>query len=70
MTDKRPFDKENTTRIPFGDLIELINQKCDYKFAIIDNEVDEELMTLAQKEGIDLTGYKHVMEKRATTEIL
>lgn len=62
MTDKKPFDKENATRIPFGDLIELINQKCDYKFAIIDNEVDEELMTLAQKEGIDLTGYKHVIE--------
>ncbi len=62
MTNKKPFDKENTTKIPFGDLIELINQKCDYKFAIIDNEVDEELMTLAKKEGIDLTGYKHVIE--------
>ena len=62
MTNKRPFDKENTTKIPFGDLIELINQKCDYKFAIIDNEVDEELMSLAKKEGIDLTGYKHVIE--------
>ena len=62
MTKKKPFDKENTTKIPFGDLIELINQKCDYKFAIIDNEVDDELMTLAQKEGIDLTGYKHVIE--------
>ena len=62
MTNKKPFDKENTTKIPFRDLIELINQKCDYKFAIIDNEVDEELMTLAKKEGIDLTGYKHVIE--------
>lgn len=62
MTNKRPFDKENMTKIPFGDLIELINQKCDYKFAIIDNEVDEELMSLAKKEGIDLTGYKHVIE--------
>jgi hypothetical protein len=62
MTNKKPFDKEKTTKIPFRDLIELINQKCDYKFAIIDNEVDEELMTLAKKEGIDLTGYKHVIE--------
>ena len=62
MTNKKPFDKENITKIPFRDLIELINQKCDYKFAIIDNEVDEELMTLAKKEGIDLTGYKHVIE--------
>ena len=62
MTDKKPFDKENTTRIPFRELIELINQKCEYKFAIIDNEVDEELMALAKKEGIDLAGYKHVIE--------
>ena len=45
MTNKKPFDKENMTKISFRDLIELINQKCDYKFAIIDNEVDEELMT-------------------------
>ena len=62
MTDRRPFDKEKTTKIPFSELIELINQKCDYRFAIIDNEVDEELMALAKKEGIDLTGYKHVIE--------
>ena len=46
--------------------MELINQKCDYKFAIIDNEVDEELMLLAKKEGIDLTGYKHVIETSGT----
>jgi len=62
MTNKKPFDKEHQTRIPFEELIEMINQKCDYKFAIIDYEVDEELMALAQKEGFDLTGYKHVIE--------
>ena len=62
MSNKQPFDKGNQTKIPFEDLVELINQKCDYKFAIIDNEVDEELITLAKKEGIDLTGYKHVIE--------
>ena len=62
MSDKQPFDKEKQTKIPFEDLVELINQKCDYKFAIIDNEVDEELKALAKKEGIDLTGYKHVIE--------
>ena len=62
MTKKKPFDKENTAKIPFGDLIELINQNCDYKFAIVDNVVDEELMALAKNEGIDLTGYKHVIE--------
>ena len=60
MTDRGPFDKEKTTKIPFSELIELINQKCDYRFAIIDNEVDEELMALAKKEGIDLTGYKPI----------
>ena len=62
MTDKKPFDKERQSKIPFEELINLINQKCDYKFAIIDNEVDEELMAIARKEGIDLTGYKHVIE--------
>ncbi len=44
MTDKKPFDKEQSIKIPFSELVELINEKCDYKFAIIDNEVDEELM--------------------------
>lgn len=67
MTDRRPFDKEITTKIPFSELIELINQKCDYRFAIIDNEVDEELMVLAKKERIDLTGYKHVIETSGTS---
>ena len=62
MAKKKPFEKENTMKIPFEVLIGLINQKCNYKFAIIDNEVDEELIALAKKEGIDLTGYKHVIE--------
>ena len=62
MTNKKPFNKEHRARIPFEELIEMINQKCDYKFSIIDYEVDEELMALAQKEGFDLTGYKHVIE--------
>jgi len=62
MTNKKPFDKEHQSRIPFEELIKMINQKCDYKFAIIVYEVDEELMALAQKEGFDLTGYKHVIE--------
>jgi len=62
MTDKKPFDEEHPTKIPFEELIKLINQKCDYKFAIVDNEVDEELIALAKKEGVDLKGYKHVIE--------
>ena len=59
MTDRRPFDKEKTTKIPFSELIELINQKCDYRFAIIDNEVDEELFSLLSRRvscrGLSLT---------------
>ena len=53
MTDKKPFDKDQSIKIPFSELVGLINEKCDYKFAIIDNEVDDELMLLAKKEGID-----------------
>ena len=34
MTKKKPFEKENTTKIPFEELIGLIDKKCDYKFAI------------------------------------
>ena len=67
MTDKKPFDKKHSTKNPFSELVELISQKCDYRFAIIDNEVDEELMALARKEGIDLTGYKHVIETSGTS---
>ena len=57
----KPF--ENTgKKIPFEEIVELINKKCDYKFAIIDNEIDDELIETARKEGIDLRGYKHVIE--------
>ena len=62
MTNKTPFDKENPTKIPFEELLELIGTSCSYKFSIIDEQVDEELIALAKKEGIDLTGYKHVIE--------
>jgi len=66
MTKKKPFDKENTKKIPFEELIELINQKCDYKFAIIDYEVDDELISIAKTAGVDITGYKHVIETSGT----
>lgn len=62
MTKKKPFNKENTTKIPFSELVELIGTQCDYKFAIIDYEVDEELKSIAIKAGINLEGYKHVIE--------
>ena len=62
MTDKKPFDKKHPTKIPFSELVELIGTSCDYKFCIIDENIDDELLELAAKHDIDLTGYKHVIE--------
>ena len=62
MTDKKPFDKEHSTKISFSELVELIGTSCDYKFCIIDENIDEELNELAAKHNIDLKGYKHVIE--------
>ena len=62
MTNKKPFDKENTTKISFSELVELIGTSCDYKFCIIDETIDDELLKEAAKHNIDLTGYKHVIE--------
>lgn len=61
-----PFDKDSRKRILFEELVKLIGQNCDYKFAIIDYNVDEELMDIAKKAGVDLTGYKHVIETSGT----
>ena len=66
MDSKTPFNKYKQTKILFSDLVELIHQDCDYHFAIIDNEVDDELIELAKTQGIDLTGYKHVIETSGT----
>ena len=62
-----PFDKESRKRIPFEELVKLIGKNCDYKFAIIDYEVDDELKTIAKAEGINLDGYKHVIETTGTS---
>ena len=62
MTDKKPFEKERSTKISFLELVELIGASCDYKFCIIDETIDDELLELAAKHNIDLTGYKHVIE--------
>ena len=62
MTNKKPFDKEHSTKIPFSELVELIGTSCDYKFCIIDENIDDELLELAAKHNIDLKGYKHVIE--------
>lgn len=44
----------------------MIGKKCDYKFAIIDYEVDDGLKEIAKKEGVNLEGYKHVIETSGT----
>ena len=62
MSKKKPFDKENPTKIPFSELVELIGTSCDYKFCIIDETIDDELIALAAQHNIDLKGYKHVIE--------
>ena len=62
MNKKKPFDKKGTTKISFSELVELIGTSCDYKFCIIDENIDEELMSLAASHGIDLKGFKHVIE--------
>ena len=62
MTNKKPFDKEHQTKISFSELMELIGTCCDYKFCIIDETIDDELIELAAQHNIDLKGYKHVIE--------
>ena len=62
MSKKKPFDKEKPTKIPFSELVELIGTSCDYKFCIIDETIDDELIALAAQHNIDLKGYKHVIE--------
>ena len=62
MAKKNPFDKEHPSKIPFSELVELIGTSCDYKFCIIDDTIDDELMELAAQHNIDLKGYKHVIE--------
>jgi len=62
MAKKNPFDKEHSTKISFSELVALIGTSCDYKFCIIDETIDDELIELAAQHNIDLKGYKHVIE--------
>ena len=62
MASKTPYNKDNGKKISFEQLVELIGTTCDYKFCIVDETIDNELMALAAKHGLDLTGYKHVIE--------
>ena len=43
-------------------MFELIGTSCDYKFCIIDETIDDELIELAAHHNIDLKGYKHIIE--------
>lgn len=57
----KPF--ENTgKKVSFENIVSLINQKFEYHFAVIDDEIDDDLMETAKKNGIDLKGYKHIIE--------
>lgn len=51
--------------IPLEDLVNNIKDFCEYKFSVVDYNVDEELISLARAEGIDLNGYKHIVENDA-----
>ena len=62
MAKNKPFDKEQPNKISFSELVELIGNNCDYKFCIIDENIDDQLLKLAAEHDIDLTGYKHVIE--------
>ncbi len=62
MSRKKAFNKEKQTKITFSELTEIIGKTCDYKFCIIDDTIDNELMAIAASHGIDLTGFKHVIE--------
>ena len=62
MAKNKPFDKGQPNKISFSELVELIGNNCDYKFCIIDENIDDELLKTAAQHDIDLTGYKHVIE--------
>ena len=62
MEEKKSFDKKLNKKILFEDLIHLIDETCEYEFSIIDDVVDDELLKIAAAHGIDLKGYKHVIE--------
>ena len=60
--DNKSFNKHNSTKASFLEVLDLIGKSCEYRFCIIDETIDEELIALGAKHGIDLSGYKHVIE--------
>lgn len=63
---KKPFNKESGKRVSFEEIVGMIGHSNEYHFAIIDNQVDEELIEIAREAGLDITGYKHVIETSGT----
>lgn len=64
---KEPFNKKSGKKVSFEDVVDMIGTPSEYHFAIIENGVDEELIDIARKAGIDITGYKHVIETSGTS---
>jgi hypothetical protein len=62
MEIKKAFNKNNETKISFEQLMELVGTTCNYKFCIVDENIDDDLMKIAAEHGVDLTGFKHVIE--------
>lgn len=43
MNKNKPFSKDKQNKISFSELMDLIGNTCDYKFCIVDENIDEEL---------------------------
>ena len=67
MEEKKSFDKKLNKKVLFEDLIHLIDETCEYKFSIIDDVVDDELLKIAAAHGIDLSGCAWDRLKRIQT---
>ena len=69
-----PMTMKDSTHILGATFIEKLDLSCfatglnklELQEAYDEDDVDDELMALAKKEGIDLTGYKHVIETSGT----
>ena len=55
-TTKVPFNKKETKSIDFHELLELIGTSCDYRFCIVDETIDEELIALgAKRDNVEIS---------------
>ena len=65
--NRKPFNKDSGKRVSFEDVVGMIGNSNEYHFAVIDDQVDEELIEIAKNAGIDIVGYKHVIETSGTS---